>query len=118
LSRVVFLTADLLFSSRVLGAARTLGVDCKIASSPTQLMAALDADCRLVLIDLGMDGLDLNAAVASVRGASSAARIVAFGPHVNEALLASAKSAGCDVVLPRSQFNNQYAELLRAAAGG
>jgi DNA-binding NarL/FixJ family response regulator len=106
----------MLFSSRLLGAAGTLGIDCKIASLPSQVTGAIAADCRLVCIDLGMGGLDLPAAVAVIRGTAPAARIVAFGPHVDEALLASAQSAGCDVVLPRSQFHKQYAELLRQAA--
>jgi DNA-binding NarL/FixJ family response regulator len=106
----------MLFSSRLLGAAGTLGVECKIASLPNQLPATVAADCRLVCIDLGMGGLDLPAAVAAVRIAAPGAKIVAFGPHIDDALLASAKVAGCDQVLPRSQFHKQYAELLRQAA--
>ena len=116
MARVVFLSSDMTFSSRVLGAAATLGVACKVAAVPAQLAGAVAADCRLVLVDLGLAGLDLSAAVAAVRGAAPDAKIVAFGPHVDEALLASAKAAGCDVVLPRSQFQKQYAELLRGAA--
>ncbi len=117
LPAVVFLSSDMTFSSRVLGAAATLGVGCKIAALPAQLSGAVAADCRLVLVDLGLAGLDLPAAVATIRGAAQQAKIVAFGPHVDEALLASAKAAGCDIVLPRSQFQKQYVELLREAAG-
>jgi DNA-binding NarL/FixJ family response regulator len=106
----------MLFSSRLLGAAGTLGASCKIASLPNQLGPSVASDCRLVCIDLGLGGLDLAAAVAAIRTAGPAAKIVAFGPHVDEALLASAKAAGCDLVLPRSQFHKQYAELLRQAA--
>jgi DNA-binding NarL/FixJ family response regulator len=107
----------MLFSSRVLGAAATLGVECRIAALPGQLLGALGPECRLVLIDLGMPGLNLAEAIAAVRSVADSAQIVAFGPHVDEALLASAKAAGCDVVLPRSQFHKQYPDLLRQAAG-
>jgi DNA-binding NarL/FixJ family response regulator len=117
MAAVVFLSSDMTFSSRVLGAAATLGIDCKIAALPAQLPGAVGGDCRLVLVDLGLGGLDLPAMVKAIRSASSAAKIVAFGPHVDEALLASAKAAGCDVVLPRSQFQKQYVELVRGAAG-
>src|SRR5262245_35625020 len=106
----------MLFSSRVLGAARTLGVECKIASLPNQLNAGVGSACRLVLIDLGMPGLDLTSTVTAIRAVAQSAHIVAFGPHVDEALLNSAKAAGCDVVLPRSQFHKQYTELLRRVA--
>lgn len=117
MAAVVFLSSDMTFSSRVLGAAATLGVGCKIAATPSQLSDAVAADCRLVLVDLGLAGLDLPSAVATIRGVSATAKIVAFGPHVDEALLASAQAAGCDVVLPRSQFQKQYVELVRSAAG-
>ena len=116
MARVVLLSSDMLFSSRLLGAAGTLGTDFKIASLANQLAASVTPDSRLVCIDLGMEALDLPAAVAVIRGTAPAAKIVAFGPHVDEALLASAQSAGCDVVLPRSQFHKQYVELLRNAA--
>ena len=68
-----------------------------------------------MLVDLSLDGLDLPAAVAAIRTAAPSARIVAFGAHVNEAALAAAEAAGCDLVLPRGQFHKQYAELLRGA---
>jgi DNA-binding NarL/FixJ family response regulator len=106
----------MLFSSRLLGAAGTLGVECKIVALPNQLPASVAADSRLVCIDLGVGGLDLPAAVATIRSGAPATKIVAFGPHVDDALLASAKAAGCDLVLPRSQFHKQYAELVRQAA--
>jgi len=41
---------------------------------------------------------------------------VAFGPHVDHAALTDASEAGCDLVLTRNQFNQQYVELLEAAA--
>lgn len=115
MAAIVLLSSDMLFSSRVLGAAASLGTTCKVAASPAQLSTALADDCRLVLVDLGMQGLDLTAVVMAIRAASTRAQIIAFGPHVDEALLAGAKSAGCDVVLPRSQFHKQYVDLLRAA---
>lgn len=105
----------MLFSSRVLAAAVTVGASCKIVPQPAQLEKALTADCRLAFVDLGMPGLNLPDVVAAVRSTAPAAKIVAFGPHVDEALLNAAREAGCDVVLPRSQFNKQYVDLLRGA---
>jgi hypothetical protein len=42
--------------------------------------------------------------VAAVRAASPSARLVCFGPHVDEDAAAAATAAGADAVLPRSQF--------------
>ena len=113
---VLFLTTDMMFSSRVLGAAGALGIECKLIGRPQQLAGVSAGDCRLVLIDLTLQPLDLPATVASIRAVAPSAKIVAFGPHVDEQLLAGAKAAGCDLVLPRSQFHKQYVELLRASA--
>lgn len=113
---VLFLTNDMMFSSRVLGAASALGIECKLIGQPQQLAGLSAGDCRLALVDLGLQPLDLPATVAAIRAAAPAAKIVAFGPHVDEQLLARATSSGCDLVLPRSQFHKQYVELLRAAA--
>jgi DNA-binding NarL/FixJ family response regulator len=117
LSSVVFFTSDLHFSSRVLGAASALGVACKVVAQPEQLASAIGEGCRLVLVDLMMPGLALPELVSAVRAVAPVARIVAFGPHVDEALLASAQQAGCDLVLARSQFHKQYVDLLREVAG-
>ena len=42
--------------------------------------------------------------------------MIAYGAHVDEAALADAAEAGCDQVLTRGQFNQQYAELLQSGA--
>jgi DNA-binding NarL/FixJ family response regulator len=111
---IVFLTSDLMFSSRVAGAANTLGVSLQLVAQPANLPARLSADCQLVFVDLSLAGLELTAAIAAVRAAAPQARILAFGAHVDEASLAAAQSAGCDAVLSRGQFHKQYIELLKS----
>jgi hypothetical protein len=39
-------------------------------------------------------------------------RVVAYGPHVDAALLRAARDAGCDPVLPRSKFVEQLSQAL------
>ena len=104
-----------MFSSRVLGAAKSLGVAVQLVSNPAALAAKLAADCRLVLVDLSLAGLELPAAIAAIRQISPQARVIAFGAHVDEAALESARQAGCDDVLSRGQFHKQYVELLQTA---
>ena len=113
---VVFLTNDLMFSSQVLGAAAKLGLKLALAANAADVAARLTGDCRLVLVDLTLPGLDLPAVVAAVRECAPAARIVAFGPHVDEQALAAAEQSGANLVLSRGQFHREYAQLLAAAA--
>jgi len=60
-------------------------------------------------------GIDVPQIVATVREKSPAARIVAFGSHVDVEALSAARAAGCDEVMPNSQFDRTYVELLRSA---
>src|SRR5262249_2658771 len=90
-AEVVALVTDLMDRSRV--SAALPGV--QFASAPGACAGA-----TTVVVDLARYG----SAVAAVRAAAPAARIVAFGPHVDAALLAPARADGADLVLPRSEF--------------
>ena len=71
------------------------------------------ADATVVLVDLARHAGD----IAAVRAAAPGARIVAFGPHVDDTALAQARTDGADVVLPRSKFFNDVAGVVADAAG-
>lgn len=82
------------------------GLDVSFAASPGELAEAEDAD--VYVIDLGRDGA--LAAVADL--AANGRRVIGFGSHVDEDLLAAAREAGCTEVLPRSRFFARLRELL------
>lgn len=111
---VVFLCPNLMFASRVSSAAGVLKIPIQVLASPNDLAAKVSDQTRLVIIDLGQNGLDLPRIVSEVHSKSPSARIVAFGSHVNEVLLAAARDAGCDEVMPNSQFDRTYVEMLRS----
>jgi hypothetical protein len=58
------------------------------------------AHADVVVIDLAKFGDQ----VAAVRAAAPHARIVTFGPHVDDVAADAAAAAGADAVLPRSKF--------------
>ena len=109
-----YLTGDLFFSSRVTGVAQRMGLDLRVIGSIDKLLVSVS--CELVLIDLTVRALDIAAAVRSIRDKWPQARIIAYGPHVQEALLGAAQAAGCDEVLSRGQFDRDLERLLRPAA--
>jgi len=78
---VVALTTDLMDRS-------------KLTSAIPGLSFTLTADADVVIVDLARDP-DLG----TIRAAAPKARIVAYGPHVDDFT-----SADADVVLPRSRF--------------
>jgi DNA-binding NarL/FixJ family response regulator len=76
----------------------------RISASLPDVVFVLDAiacaGADVVIVDLARSGQH----VREVRSAVPAARIVCFGPHVDDEGARSALAAGADVVLPRSRF--------------
>jgi hypothetical protein len=88
---VVALVADLMDRSKVSAAVP----DVVFGRSVDECAGA-----AVVIVDLVRHGGD----IAAVRAVAPAARIVAFGPHVDGEGADRARSEGADVVLPRSRF--------------
>ena len=115
--RGLYLTADLMFSSRVLAAASTLGFKLDVCMSVARFHSELAAgDVRLVIFDLAMPGVAIAEAVAQARSAAPQARLVAYGPHVQVDMMRQALDAGCHDVLSRGEFQAAYPGLLSGAA--
>jgi CheY-like chemotaxis protein len=97
---------DLIFFSRVSGAARAAGLGVRMVRTAADLVAAARAEPpRGVILDVHNPGLDLPALLAELNEACPAMpRVTAYGSHVEAATLRAAREAGCDRVLPRSQF--------------
>ncbi|MFP6657445.1 MAG: histidine kinase [Pirellulales bacterium] len=102
----LMLTGDLMIGSQAGGVASRCGVTLKAFASPDQLLAECgDGEIGQVLVDLAVSGLDLQSLIAALKQLPSPpTRVVAFGPHVQEATLKAAEDAGCDQVLTRGQF--------------
>ena len=108
---VLYLTKDLFFSSRVCSLARDAGATIDVIATLDKCTAR--DDTTLTIVDLVLPQLDIATAVGKLREIASNAKIIAYGPHVDAARLSAAEQAGCDVVLPRSQFDQQIGAILR-----
>jgi len=89
--RVCALVSDLMDRSRIGGA---------ISGVEFVRDAAACTGADVVLVDLARFGAE----VSAVRKAAPDARLVCFGPHVDESGAEAAVAAGADVVWPRSRF--------------
>jgi DNA-binding NtrC family response regulator len=106
---VVLLSGDLMGASRVEGAARMASVEFRMVGNVDAAVECCAAQpVMLVMVDLATAGLDVAALVERLKGRSNhVPTIVAFGPHVHDAVLDAAKEAGCDQVVSRGQFMSQ-----------
>ena len=119
----LFLTADLVFSSRVAGVARQLGQIVVAVGTPAALIERCQAEAApLVILDLSLPRLDIEAVVGQLQSLPSPpTAIAAYAPHVHEQLLAQATAVGCTEVLTRGQFNAEIERVLKqylASDGG
>ncbi|MCH8815118.1 MAG: hypothetical protein IH957_08520 [Chloroflexi bacterium] len=100
--RIITLVPDLLLEVRIDEAARRIDAELDALSSAAYLDTALSKPTDVLIVDLGVDGLDLEAIVSAAEAHN--VPIVAFGPHVDVERLKAAKDAGMGSVLPRSAF--------------
>src|SRR5690242_13570762 len=74
--------------------------------------ASACAGADVVLVDLDRHGAEIGA----VRAIAPDARLVCFGPHVDDEGAAAAVDAGADLVLPRSRFFRDPSAVLAPGA--
>jgi DNA-binding NarL/FixJ family response regulator len=110
----LFLSNDLLFSSKVTGTAAALQLPMELGMSAAKLLErAAAGDVRLVILDLSSASGNPAEWIPQLRAIAAQCKIVAFGPHVQDQMLMAAHQAGCDEVLTRGQFNMDCANILR-----
>jgi DNA-binding NarL/FixJ family response regulator len=102
----LLLSDDMLFTSRITGTARDIGVIVLPARNAELLQTlARQQPPACIIIDLSNPGLNIADLIQQLRKTCSfLPRIVGYGSHVDTATLRAAKEAGCDLVLPRSKF--------------
>ncbi len=111
---VVVVIEDLIFSTKIQGTARAVGLDAQIVRTVEALQEALDqGKGRLVVVGMSL-GADMSS--RALRGAAahaSSPTTVAFYPHVQQEWRRAAEDAGADVVMVRSQFSEELPQLLK-----
>jgi DNA-binding NtrC family response regulator len=107
------LSDDMMFTSRITGTARDLGFEIKVARSQDGLESMIRSQPpSAVVIDLAHPGLNLAGLLTSAKAVNPGVTVVAYGSHVDSETLKEARKAGCNLVLPRSQFAERLPDLL------
>lgn len=109
---------DLLFSSKIRATAKQAGVELTFARSGDEVIAQARASRpALIVFDLNSGKTDPIATIAALKAdpGLAAVRTIGFASHVHTDLIAAARRAGADQVLPRSAFAGNLAEILLSA---
>jgi len=110
---------DLFFRSKVRTTAKHLGIEIQFAATSEEMVAQATAlQPTLVIFDLNSQKMDAIATIAALKAdtKTSALRAIGFSSHVHIELIAAARKAGADDVLPRSAFAGRLADILQAGA--
>ena len=111
--RVVLWVPNLFFATRIMAAARALGVETEAPPRARFVESCRARRPDLVVIDLAAPDNPLELVRALKSDASLAAiPVVGFYPHVEGALRQAALAAEVDQVLPRSAFTARLGEIL------
>lgn len=114
----LLITRDLIFTTKVVGTARALGVEMMAAGNAALASAMLEqGKPKVVFIDLAAGDLVRPEALKGFRESVPGTPFVAFGSHVETELLDAARRAGCEVVMARSRFTAELPELVRRYLG-
>ena len=123
MARVLALTADLLFGSRVQGDLSAADNEVELIGDEARLRARFaDADkpaADILVVDLTdaqLDGATIVEAL-SAEGALGSLRTLGFYSHVDVPARERAEQAGFDLVVPRSRMAREGAELVRRLVG-
>jgi CheY-like chemotaxis protein len=102
----LLLCDDMIFTSRITGTARDLGLTIKPMRTSDAVLAAATQQCpSCAILDLSNSTLDIAVLMSRLRETcASMPFVVGYGSHVDTANLQKARDAGCDIVWPRSRF--------------
>ncbi|HXZ13935.1 MAG TPA: hypothetical protein VEG64_16240 [Candidatus Sulfotelmatobacter sp.] len=115
MAQVVALIDDLFFQAKMIETAKQLGVELRVCGTPDAVVAEVTrAAPKLVVVDLNARNAPLEA-VERVQSIAHGIPLVAFLSHVQVDLAERARAAGCQEVMPRSQFTRDLATILGRA---
>ena len=111
----ILLSCDLIFTTKIKETARSLGYEIEVISDVAKAKVQIELlHPPVILIDLTAGELSTPELISEyMRRAGAKTWLVAFGPHVETQDLVNAKTAGCQIVLPRSKFARDLPSLLQ-----
>jgi DNA-binding NarL/FixJ family response regulator len=110
----LLISRDLFFNSKITGTAQALGKRVLVAGTRTAVLARIESDSpKAVFVDLAAGDAASAESIAAYRAIAPEIPMIAFGSHVDTDSLATAKSAGCDEVMPRSKFTMVLPDLIQ-----
>jgi len=117
----IVLIDDLFFQAKLHQTAKLTGVTLETVATGEQLLkSAAASPSALIIVDLNarqgaLEAVEQLGTLGNSGNAGNPRRVIAFLSHVQTELAERARAAGCQEVMPRSQFTQNLAAILRGA---
>lgn len=96
----IILGDDLIFTSKIVATARANGVIAISAKTSADAINKREINnAKSIIVDLNLPGLNIEEFVLAAK-----CKVIGYGSHVDVESLKAARKAGCQAVMPRSQF--------------
>ncbi|HET6671006.1 MAG TPA: hypothetical protein VFH15_12325 [Pyrinomonadaceae bacterium] len=118
---VIAAVEDMLFLSKIRATAEHLNLTLRsVRNDETLIKVARESTPDLIIVDLHAEKLDPIAVAQSLKSDAqlNSIQLLGFFSHVRADLQKAAVAAGYDVVIPRSVFSRDLAEILEGKFGG
>ena len=118
---VIAAVEDMLFVAKIRATAEHLDVTVRsVRNAETLLKVARESGADLIIVDLHAEKIDPIAVASALKSDEqlNSIKLLGFFSHVRADLQKAAIVAGYDVVVPRSVFSRDLAEILEGQSGG
>ena len=117
-TRVIAAVSDVFFAVKVNDVLKKMGLELKLANSVEDALMKVRSPTALVIVDLNDRAMAALELVRGLKADTALANIPVLGfcSHVQAELMAEAKAAGVEAVVPRSVFAERLPELVAALA--
>jgi CheY-like chemotaxis protein len=118
---VIAVVEDMLFAAKIRATASHLDVTLRsVRNAETLLKVAHESAADLIIVDLHAGNVDPIAVAKALKSDEqlNSIRLLGFFSPVRADLQKAAVAAGYDVVIPRSIFSRDLAEILEGKSGG
>ena len=117
--KILAVMSDLFFSVKINDAAKRAGLSVEFVKDHEEVLAKAKAQPTLIIFDLNFESVDPLGVIAKLKNTADLKNIsvIGFLSHVQGELKQKAHETGCDMVLARSAFSQNLAQILKRHSG-
>ena len=117
--KILAVVSDLFFSVKINDAAKRAGLSVEFVKDHEEVLAKAKAQPTLIIFDLNFESVDPLGVIAKLKNTADLKNIsvIGFLSHVQGELKQKAHETGCDMVLARSAFSQNLAQILKRHTG-